>query len=233
MNLAARNKTNHPRSIRLARLAYSAKRSADRRGLLPTSLRDPIRRLYWRANKGIAPGGLDPQTRARLTDLYAESNAATAQRPRVPRVQTAAMARGRLTPPVGPVAGPGAAPGRYSRAPASAGCRSEACPPRSLPRAGQEEARVDEQLEKPEHGREGGDHEVWTDVGPIDPRGGDAATQGPLVEQVLGHERDAVGRGDPRGRISRGEEEPQGDIHRDDHDVARTRSADRPKSWTA
>jgi hypothetical protein len=79
MNLAARNKTNHPRSIRLARLAYSAKRSVDRRRLLPPSLRDPIRKLYWRANKGAAPGGLDPQTRARLTGLYAASNAATAR----------------------------------------------------------------------------------------------------------------------------------------------------------
>jgi hypothetical protein len=79
MNLVARNKTNHPRSIRLAKLAYSAKRSVDRRGLLPSSLRDPIRRLYWRANEGASPRGLDPETRARLTALYAESNAATAR----------------------------------------------------------------------------------------------------------------------------------------------------------
>lgn len=78
MDLAPRNRTNHPRSVRTARLAYSVKRSAERRGRLPASVREPLRKLYQRANSGSPPTGMGPQVRRQVEDLYRESNEQTA-----------------------------------------------------------------------------------------------------------------------------------------------------------
>ncbi len=78
LNLAPRNTTNHPRSTRFAKVAYSVKRSVDRRHLLPRSLRDSVRRLYWRANAGSSPGRLEPEMRQQVEAIYRDSNLATA-----------------------------------------------------------------------------------------------------------------------------------------------------------
>jgi hypothetical protein len=79
MDVAARNKTQHPRSLRAARLAYSVKRSADRRNLLPPRVREQLRRAYSRVNAGQAPARMAPEVRQHVEDLYRESNAATAR----------------------------------------------------------------------------------------------------------------------------------------------------------
>src|SRR5919107_198212 len=50
LDLAPRNRTNHPRSVRAARAAYSVKRFAERHGRLPTSVREPLRKVYQGAN---------------------------------------------------------------------------------------------------------------------------------------------------------------------------------------
>ena len=78
MDLAARNRTNHPRSVRAARLAYSVKRSTERRGRIPARIREPLRRLYQRANTGRAPEGMTPELRREIEELYRESNEQTA-----------------------------------------------------------------------------------------------------------------------------------------------------------
>ncbi len=78
MDLAPRNRTNHPRSIRTARLAYSVKRSVEGRGRLPTAVREPLRRLYQRANSGAPPEAMGPQVRLEVEALYRESNEQTA-----------------------------------------------------------------------------------------------------------------------------------------------------------
>ena len=78
MDLAPRNRTNHPRSVRAARLAYSVKRTTERRGRIPARLRDPLRRIYQRANSGRAPEAMAPELRRELEELYRESNEQTA-----------------------------------------------------------------------------------------------------------------------------------------------------------
>jgi Sulfotransferase domain len=78
MDLAARNRTNHPRSVLAARLAYSVKRSTERRGRIPARVREPVRRLYQRANSGKPPEGMTPGLRREIDELYAESNQQTA-----------------------------------------------------------------------------------------------------------------------------------------------------------
>ena len=78
MDLAPRNRTNHPRSIRSARLAYSVKRWVEGRRRLPAALREPLRRLYQRANSGAPPEAMSPQVRREVEALYRESNEQTA-----------------------------------------------------------------------------------------------------------------------------------------------------------
>jgi hypothetical protein len=79
LDVSRRNPTQHPRSIRMAKIAYSVKRSADRVGLLPPTVRASLKRAYARSNAGRAPGTMTDATRARLTDLYRESNEVTAR----------------------------------------------------------------------------------------------------------------------------------------------------------
>jgi hypothetical protein len=79
LDLTPRNRTQHPRSLRLARAAYSVKRSADRRQLLPTSVREALRRGYHRANAGRPPSGMTEDMRRHVQELYADSNRQTAQ----------------------------------------------------------------------------------------------------------------------------------------------------------
>lgn len=79
LDLAARNTTQHPRSTRVAKLAYSAKRSADRLRLLPPGIRDPLRRLYRRANAGDPPEEMTADVRRHVEELYQASNEQTAQ----------------------------------------------------------------------------------------------------------------------------------------------------------
>ena len=78
MDLAPRNRTNHPRSVRAARLAYSMKRTTERRGRIPARVRDPLRRIYQRANTGRAPEAMAPELRREVEALYRESNEQTA-----------------------------------------------------------------------------------------------------------------------------------------------------------
>ena len=78
MDLAARNRTNHPRSVRAARLAYSVKRTTERRARIPARIREPLRRLYQRANTGQPPEGMAPELRREIEELYRESNSQTA-----------------------------------------------------------------------------------------------------------------------------------------------------------
>ena len=78
MDLAPRNRTNHPRSLRSAQLVYSVKRSVERRYQLPSAVREPLRRLYLRANSGAPPEAMSPQVRREVEGLYRESNEQTA-----------------------------------------------------------------------------------------------------------------------------------------------------------
>jgi hypothetical protein len=78
-DLAPRNRTQHPRSVRAARLAYSVKRAGERIGVLPSQVREPLRRLYVRANAGSPPERLSPEMRMRVTDLYRDSTDTTAR----------------------------------------------------------------------------------------------------------------------------------------------------------
>jgi hypothetical protein len=79
LDLAPRNPTQHPRSIRAARIAYSIKRSGDRLRLLPPRVREPMRRVYGRVNAGRAPERMAPDVRRHVEDLYRDSNRATAR----------------------------------------------------------------------------------------------------------------------------------------------------------
>lgn len=79
MDLSARNPTQHPRSTRLARVAYTVKRRGDRMRLLGPRVRRPLSRLYARVNSGGSPGRMSPATRREVEDLYRESNRATAR----------------------------------------------------------------------------------------------------------------------------------------------------------
>lgn len=79
LDLVPRNRTRHPRSTRAAKLVYSTKRAVEHRGRLPRWVRDPVRRAYQRANRGPAPGGMSPDVRRHVEELYRESNARTAE----------------------------------------------------------------------------------------------------------------------------------------------------------
>jgi Sulfotransferase domain len=79
LNLAPRNKTHHPRSTRLARVAYSVKRSAEQMRLLPSSVRGPLRRAYVRANSGVPPEEMAPHVRERVQAIYRDSTKQTAR----------------------------------------------------------------------------------------------------------------------------------------------------------
>lgn len=79
LDLAPRNRTQHPRSVRAARLAYRVKRTVDRRGLLPGSARERVRRAYQRVNAGSPPGGMSSDVRSHVEELYRESNQLTAR----------------------------------------------------------------------------------------------------------------------------------------------------------
>lgn len=78
-DLAPRNRTQHARSPRVAKLVFSAKRSADRLGRVHPAVRRPVRRIYERLNAGELPERLDASMRRRAEDLYKESNQATAR----------------------------------------------------------------------------------------------------------------------------------------------------------
>ena len=78
MDLAPRNRTNHPRSVRVARLAYSVKRTTERRGRIPATIREPLRRVYQRTNSGRAPEAMRAEVRHEVEELYRESNEQTA-----------------------------------------------------------------------------------------------------------------------------------------------------------
>lgn len=78
MDLLPRNTTKHARSPRVAKLVFSAKRSADQLGRLHPALRRPLRQAYERLNAGELPERLDPDTRTRVEDLYRTSNQRTA-----------------------------------------------------------------------------------------------------------------------------------------------------------
>ena len=77
-DLEPRNRTQHPRSIRAARLAYGVKRAVDSRRLLPAPVRDRARRAYQRVNAGSPPQGMSSDMRAYVEELYRESNVRTA-----------------------------------------------------------------------------------------------------------------------------------------------------------
>ena len=79
MDLAPRNSTQHPRSLRVARLAYSIKRSGERLNLLPPGVREPLRRMYARANTGRPPERMTPEMRRHLEGLYRQSNEQVAE----------------------------------------------------------------------------------------------------------------------------------------------------------
>jgi hypothetical protein len=78
LDLAPRNRTNHPRSVRAARLAYSVKRSAERMGVLSPRLRATATRLYQRTNRGTPPEQMSAELRRHVDELYLASNATTA-----------------------------------------------------------------------------------------------------------------------------------------------------------
>ena len=79
LDLAPRNKTQHPRSMRAARIAYAIKRSGDRMRLLPPVVRDPLRRVYAWGNTGPAPEKMTEEVRRYVDALYSQSNEQTAQ----------------------------------------------------------------------------------------------------------------------------------------------------------
>lgn len=78
MDLRVRNATRHPRSPRMARLAYSAKRRADRSNLIPGGTRTWVRRGYERVNAGSLIERLEPAEARRVEGMYRDSTAATA-----------------------------------------------------------------------------------------------------------------------------------------------------------
>ncbi len=79
MDIAPRNPTQHPRSMRAARVAYNVKRAVDRRRLLPAPVREGLRRAYTRANTGRPPARMSPEVRRHVEELYRDSNAETAR----------------------------------------------------------------------------------------------------------------------------------------------------------
>jgi hypothetical protein len=79
LDLAPRNTTNHPRSVRAAHLAYSVKRAAERRGLLPSRVKESLRSAYQRANAGKPPEAMADDVRRHVEELYRSSNEETAR----------------------------------------------------------------------------------------------------------------------------------------------------------
>lgn len=82
LDLDPRNPTLHPRSTRLAHVAYSLKKSAERRDRLARwvtapAVREPARKLYQSLNAGKPPPQMLPNTRLHVEQLYAESTART------------------------------------------------------------------------------------------------------------------------------------------------------------
>jgi hypothetical protein len=78
LDLAPRNRTNHPRRVCAAGAAYSVKRFAERHRRLPPLIREPVRKVYQRANSGRAPQSMSPEVRRGVEALYRESNERTA-----------------------------------------------------------------------------------------------------------------------------------------------------------
>lgn len=78
IDLAPRNRTTNPRSVRIARLTYTLKRTVERRGRLPAGLRERLARAYQRANAGSPPAAMSEEVRRQVTLGYQESNARTA-----------------------------------------------------------------------------------------------------------------------------------------------------------
>lgn len=79
LDVAPRNRTQHPRSIGLAHVAYNVKRAAESRNVLPGPVRRTLRKAYGRINAGRPPLGMSPEVRRQVTDLYRESNLETAR----------------------------------------------------------------------------------------------------------------------------------------------------------
>ncbi|WP_148572946.1 sulfotransferase family protein [Nocardioides caldifontis] len=79
LDLQPRNTTQHPRSTRAAHLAYSVKRAAERRGLLPPRLKSSLRGVYQKANAGAPPEAMSDEVRRHVEELYRSSNEVTAQ----------------------------------------------------------------------------------------------------------------------------------------------------------
>lgn len=78
MDLLPRNRTQHARSPRAAKLIFGAKRAVDRLGRVHPRIRGPLRRAYERVNTAALPEQLDQTTRARAEELYLTSNQASA-----------------------------------------------------------------------------------------------------------------------------------------------------------
>lgn len=80
LDLAPRNVTRHPRSVRAARIAYSVKRAGDRLGLVSPEVRKPLRRLYRLTNSGQLTERMTAATRMRVEEVYGPSNSVVAER---------------------------------------------------------------------------------------------------------------------------------------------------------
>jgi hypothetical protein len=78
-DLGRRNVTAHPRSARLANVAFRAKSAANRTGILPARLRRPLGDLYRRFNAGRMNEQFDDELRQRVEAMYASSNEVTAR----------------------------------------------------------------------------------------------------------------------------------------------------------
>ena len=78
IDLGLRNTTQHPRSTRVAHLAYSIKRWGERLRVLPPGVRKSLREVYRRLNSGKPPEGMSAETRRHVEELYRDSNRATA-----------------------------------------------------------------------------------------------------------------------------------------------------------
>jgi Sulfotransferase family len=75
---AVRNKTVNPRSAMLARAVFVAKRRFDRVVPRGSTLRKSLRAGYRNVNSGRPAERIDPATRRRVAERYAESNRAVA-----------------------------------------------------------------------------------------------------------------------------------------------------------
>jgi hypothetical protein len=73
-----RNPTAHPRSLAMARAVFATRKRFGRALARAPRLRGALRRAYLELNKGEIAESMRPETRARLVDLYRESNRAVA-----------------------------------------------------------------------------------------------------------------------------------------------------------